>query len=262
MDPIKVFISRKSEDSKWGIELYHYLEANNIVCFDSTISLPKIGSTQFRKTIDEVLEQSQHMILIASKIDFLHSQWVHSEWDAFENEVRSGRKKGNLLLIISKKIKIQDLPITLRQKQIFYLEDKPYQEILPFLGHSGIPKHIKEKHPIQRKQVIKICLAVFTALLLYFFLYPSKTSQTVENDKVTNPDSMFSVTENRFLKKGLDKKVALQEFKKLTLIKPALGYQGAEVFQKKAISTPFMKDTYLAISEELIVFTDSLLNAK
>lgn len=265
---IPIFISRKNEDSNHGKRLHDFLQQHGIESFDSEITLGRIGNGNFREVIDDVLDHTNHMVLIASKLEYISSEWVKAEWDAFENELRSGRKRGNLILLISKKIALSRLPLALRQKQIFYLEDQPFLKMLPYLGlvNIGFDSDGKEKNGTLKKYVYYSFVILILSVLSYFILPDLKPKLSSKpSTSVSIPvdlKSEFETLKNEFLNEGLDKTLVKNKIKEMAIADPAWGYKGAELFQEKATLTPFMQDIYLRISGELIIYTDSIRNAK
>lgn len=57
--------------------------------------------------------------------DYLKSPWVKDEWSTFNNEIREGRKNGNLILLLSDDIEFDKgrLPGQLRQKEIIKMSE-------------------------------------------------------------------------------------------------------------------------------------------
>lgn len=265
---ISIFISRKHEDAHHGKKLHDFLQEQGIACFDSEITLKQMGNGNFREVIDEVLDQTEHMVLIASKLENLKSKWVKAEWDAFENELRSDRKKGNLILLISKKMELSSLPLALRQKQIFYIEDRPYHQMMPYLGRLDYV--FDSKGEVKNKVYNRYLTYGFITLLISIIsiMTLTKLSKTTPKLNVTESLSIeysaedFQKLKVDFLTNGLDKTVVMDQLKKMTFQDLQWGYEGAELFQEKAVLTPFMKDTYIKLSEDLINYTDSLRNAK
>jgi len=125
-----IFISHKSQDFEMSIYLYDYLENNGFKVFLSEISLPKLGSAEYMKQIDEALDTSDHMILIGSSISNILSSWVEAEWRVFINEKRSGRKTGNFITIVSNNIAPADLPISIRYYEVIPFEKNKMNRIL------------------------------------------------------------------------------------------------------------------------------------
>ncbi len=138
-----VFLSRKDQDSGMSKTIYDFLTNHDLKVFDSAISLPEIGISDFRTAIDDAIENSTHMVLIGSSIENISSTWVSSEWKMFENEYRSSNKKGNLLVVLEPGIKPKSLPISLRTKQIIYFDKKNLPILLKYL-----PKSLNEPNPL------------------------------------------------------------------------------------------------------------------
>ena len=88
-----VFISYKSEDELLARRVYEYLLSRGKKVFLSRESLQKIGRDKYADTIYEVLDKTQHFLLVASRIDYISTGWIHDEWEYFTGEVREGRKK-------------------------------------------------------------------------------------------------------------------------------------------------------------------------
>lgn len=99
--------------------------------------LRKLGIADYGKAIDEALDSSAHMIVVCSNPEYLEkekSPYVYSEWHTFTEEIRSGRKKGNLMTVLTDNVKIKDLPIALRNSQSFPLSD--YGSIITYLDYG------------------------------------------------------------------------------------------------------------------------------
>ena len=79
------------------------------------------------KTADEILNHAYEylMILIGSNPDYLKTSWVKDEWRTFNNEIREGRKNGNLILLLADDIAGDKgrLPGQLRQKEIVKMSE-------------------------------------------------------------------------------------------------------------------------------------------
>lgn len=135
MKQYNVFISSKSEDYEYAREIYTFLVDNGISVFFADEELKNNGSSEYSESIDQAIDASPHMIVFASKIDYINSTWVKSEWRAFTNEIRSGRKKGNVITIL-KDIQANSLPLVLRNYQSFSYAN--YQEsILSYIANNN-----------------------------------------------------------------------------------------------------------------------------
>lgn len=150
-----VFISSKSEDYHLAEEVYNFLKTNGLSVFIASEELKKIGEAQYANAIDEVLDDSIHMIVVASSVYNIKSKWVKYEWSTFSNDLKSGYRDGNLLTILSGNIELKTLPASLRHQQSFNFRSYK-DEILDYLN---IDKRC-EQHNIV-KQNTSANIAVF-----------------------------------------------------------------------------------------------------
>lgn len=154
-----VFISSKSEDYHFAEEVYKFLTANGLIVFIASEELKKIGEAQYADTIDDVLDNSTHMIVVASTLSHIKSKWVKYEWSIFSNDLKSGYRNGNLLTILSNNIELRTLPASLRHQQSFHFESYK-DEILDYLqvchkDENHIQQPIKKQSPSTTVAVFK-----------------------------------------------------------------------------------------------------------
>jgi len=146
-----VFISAKSEDYAYAREVYHFLASRGVEVFFSEISLAQLGEADYREAIDSALERAEHMLVVCSTQEHVNSSWVKAEWGAYVNELRSGRKDGNLVTVLAGGMGINELPLTLRQFEVVPFSSDNLFRLLPYLGYNpqqperllklaGIPK--------------------------------------------------------------------------------------------------------------------------
>lgn len=129
-----VFISCKSEDYSYGKKVYDYLESKGIRAFLASQELRNLGDADYGKAIDTALDQSKHLVVVASSAKYTtedFSPYVYYEWHTFAEEKKSGRKKGNILSIVAKDEIRDELPIGLRNYQSFLFDD--YSDIIRYL---------------------------------------------------------------------------------------------------------------------------------
>ena len=117
-----VFISSKSEDYHLAEEVYGFLIKNGLSAFIASEELKKIGEAQYANAIDEALDESVHMVVVASSLNHINSKWVKYEWSIFSNDLKSGYRDGNLLTILSGSIELKTLPPSLRHQQSFHFD--------------------------------------------------------------------------------------------------------------------------------------------
>lgn len=161
MKQYDVFISSKSEDYEYAREIYTFLVNNCISVFFADEELKNNGSSEYSESIDQAIDASTHMIVFASKIDYINSTWVKSEWRAFTNEIRSDRKKGNIITIL-KDIQANSLPLVLRNYQSFSYAN--YQEsILSYIINNN---EVKSTLPNSRPTKIYVIIKKHVALVV------------------------------------------------------------------------------------------------
>ena len=117
-----VFISSKSEDYHLAEKVYDFLTAKGLSVFLASKILEKLGESEYASKIDEVLDNSTHLIVVSSKLDHINSKWVKYEWSLFSSDLKSGYRQGNLLTILSNSIELKNLPASLRHRQSFRLD--------------------------------------------------------------------------------------------------------------------------------------------
>lgn len=95
-----VFISCKSEDYIYAEGIYKYLKDNGIKVFLASTELRRLGESEYRKAISTALKAAHHMIVFASKPEYIDARWVYYEWDMFVNAKLKGFKPGNIVTIL------------------------------------------------------------------------------------------------------------------------------------------------------------------
>ena len=129
-----IFISKSSKDAAAARTVYDHLTGYGLRVFLSEVSLMEKGQADFGKAIDHALEECQHLVVVASSTENLDSKWVEAEWRAFLNELRSGRKKGNVLTVLVGDLTVADLPVSLRPFQVERLTEAGLQAVAKFVS--------------------------------------------------------------------------------------------------------------------------------
>lgn len=112
-----VFVSANSADYPQAQVAYEALLQAGLRVFFAKVELPEMGDSDYRKAISRALEGSHHLLVVTTSRGHVESQWVEYEWGTFLNEKRSGRKTGNLAILLCGTMRIDELPIDLRQYQ-------------------------------------------------------------------------------------------------------------------------------------------------
>jgi hypothetical protein len=130
-----IFLSAKSEDYVSANRVYTHLTDHGYSVFFSDQTLPRMGNSDYRREIDRALEQAKHLVVVTSRKEYVESKWVEAEWGSFINEKRSGRKDGNIIVVLAGSMQIGDLPISLRSFETRFLDNpKTLEQILNYLS--------------------------------------------------------------------------------------------------------------------------------
>lgn len=135
-----VFISCKSEDYKLAEEIYDYLESVGIHTFLASKELRQLADSEYRRSITKALESAYHMIIFASKAEYIESEWVYYEWDMFINAKLKKKKEGQIVTILNG-VRTDDINIALWKYESFTIDD--YKEKI--LSYIETPNSIKRK---------------------------------------------------------------------------------------------------------------------
>lgn len=155
-----VFISSKSEDYHLAEDVYDFLRSKGLSVFIASEELKKIGEAHFSYAIDDVLDHSIHMVVVASSVEYIKSKWVKYEWSTFSNDLKSGYRSGNLITILSTSIELKSLPASLRHQQSFQIENYK-DDILDYLPVVRDVASSLIQEPPKDKEIIEISTAVF-----------------------------------------------------------------------------------------------------
>jgi len=144
-----VFISHKSEDQQLAVDLSEFLRSQGLRVFNSSQTLAEIANSNYRQAIDQAIDHSAHMIVVASSLVNIESDWVAFEWGAFANDIRSG-KEANLLTICNFDIQRSELPIGLRVHELFHYTPGDFERLMPYcLSHLKDETHTVKKLPLK-----------------------------------------------------------------------------------------------------------------
>jgi hypothetical protein len=130
---LRVFICAKSEDYTEAGMLYEFFSARGIRAFFSPRSLPKLGAADFRRQIDDALESAVHLVVVTSSAANVRSKWVEAEWSMFLNEMRSGRKSGNVVTLLCGDCRAEDLPLSLRSQEALPFCPEAFEKLLSYV---------------------------------------------------------------------------------------------------------------------------------
>lgn len=143
----------RTEDSLIAEALYDLLKAQGLRVFYSNKVLNEVGAAAYKNTIEEALENSQVLISIATKLDYLLSQWVSYERESFHNDILSGRKTNACIVPFIKNISGLDVPRSLRNYQTFQIGINSNGEVVDFVKKFLKQEDKKESFAIHHEEV-------------------------------------------------------------------------------------------------------------
>ena len=123
-----------TKDYSIAKELYNALTKAHIDAFFSDISLLSAARADYKQKIDEELDMASILIVVATSVQYVNSNWVRYEWDSFYNDILSEKKKG-VLLSLTDGVDIRDFPRTLRQTQSFQYAENGIIKTITFINN-------------------------------------------------------------------------------------------------------------------------------
>lgn len=159
-------------------DVYEFLCSNGINVFFADKQLMQLGASDYSDVIDNVIDNVTHMIVIGSTKKHIESKWVKTEWRAFTDEKRAGRKNGNILTILDGVIPAE-LPLALRHVQSFS-KNNYKDNILQYLTKGNVLSPNKLSKTANNFQLFfengpkcyipKISLILFLSIMSMLFL--------------------------------------------------------------------------------------------
>ncbi|HML60277.1 MAG TPA: TIR domain-containing protein [Solidesulfovibrio sp.] len=140
MSKWNVFISKKSEDFAFAKQVYDMLVANGSKVFLSEISIPEENRADYQETVEQAIDQCEHMVVVASSHENIVSPWVKEEWRIFLSDLRCGRKTGNIVTVLAGGMTVDDLPSGLRIRQSLRLDSHGLSELLHYVKSKAAPQ--------------------------------------------------------------------------------------------------------------------------
>lgn len=197
----QVFVSCKVTDSRgnktrdWELarNIYELLKENSINAFMSTLSIIETGNSNYQEEIDFALGKAKVLIVVATSPDHLESGWVKHEWETFQNEVNSDRKRRCQIVVFVENIPVSSLPLGLRRLTVISEGPGALDQLLSFVKNAL--KYANGSNPkevpflIQRRKkksiwiftsIAVICLLVVLGALAFYISQNSLYEKLVE----------------------------------------------------------------------------------
>lgn len=117
-------------------EVYNFLSSRGLSVFFSQVSLERVGTSEYKQTIDDALQSSRVLVAVGTSAENLASQWVRYEWDGFLNDVLGGFKPDGKVFAYVSQMPIASLPWALRHCQIFEHSARSLAALYDFIANA------------------------------------------------------------------------------------------------------------------------------
>ena len=143
----------RTEDSFIAERLYELFKEQGLNVFYSNKVLNELGAASYKKEIEEALENSSVLVSVATKKEFLESQWVAYERESFHNDILSGRKVKACIVPFLKGITGLDVPRSLRNYQTFQIGISSNGEVVDFVKKFLKSEDKKESFEFHKEEI-------------------------------------------------------------------------------------------------------------
>ena len=144
MKKTDVFISYKhhaedgevSKDYYVAKELYEALTEAGISTFFSDETIFRLGISDYKKAIDNALDNTHVLIVLATDIDYLSSGWIEYEYETFCEDILSGRNPTGIIVSYTDGINSKKMPRTLARFQNFDMKKNPVEKLVAYVKNN------------------------------------------------------------------------------------------------------------------------------
>ena len=143
----------RTEDSFIAERLYELFKEQGLNVFYSNKVLNELWAASYKKEIEEALENSSVLVSVATKKEFLESQWVAYERESFHNDILSGRKVKACIVPFLKGITGLDVPRSLRNYQTFQIGISSNGEVVDFVKKFLKSEDKKESFDFHKEEI-------------------------------------------------------------------------------------------------------------
>lgn len=194
----EVFISFKNtdrngdrtKDSSLARELYEELVLRGVNAFFSNSTLLSLGQSIYKRSIDEALESTKILVVLASCTEYLESEWVKYEWESFHQDILSGMKAGAQIVPYFGGFTREETPRSLRDFQTFNMNAHTPSDVADFVVNalSAYDAQRKQMGVENERQAISIKSKISTNKVRQS-LYTSDSDREYERLKVQSKNT-------------------------------------------------------------------------
>ena len=124
---------RQTRDAELARSLHEVLMGKGIQTFFSNSTLLTLGQSVYKRAIDEALESTKILVVIATCEEYLNSEWVRYEWESFHQDILSGMKQNSQIVPYLGSISRERTPRSLRDFQTFNTEAHSVDDVAAFV---------------------------------------------------------------------------------------------------------------------------------
>jgi SAM-dependent methyltransferase len=143
------FDGRPTEDVRIAEQLYAEFNKMGISAFYSNVKLLELGAATYKRSIEQALDQARVLIIIASDLAYLDTEWLSYERESFHDDILSGRKKNACIIPYIVNSTSSEVPRSLRGYEIFDIRSATVDTIAQFTVnflHNNSTSHHEEFH--------------------------------------------------------------------------------------------------------------------
>lgn len=113
-----------------------FLRRRGFSVFMSLDSLEQLGKSAYMDAIESALQKAKVLIAVGTSVENLSSRWVKHEWHSFHQDIIEGFKPGGELFTVVDGVGQRNLPLALRQRQVFPFSEEGLESLARFLGRN------------------------------------------------------------------------------------------------------------------------------
>lgn len=133
-----VFIAHKTADLEYARQVYEWLVSQNYAVFFTGETSREATDPRFQREIDEGLETSAHLIVVASAAAHVAQGWVESEWRKFELlRMDDAQHRRHIIPVLCGSMRPEQLPLGLRSFAALRIDTPGWQPKLLRLLQQG-----------------------------------------------------------------------------------------------------------------------------
>jgi len=129
------FDGNQTEDVRVAEQMYSEFNRMGISAFYSNVKLLELGAATYKRSIEQALDEARVLIIIASDLAYLDTEWLSYEREYFHDDILSGRKKNACIIPYIVNSTSSEVPRSLRGYEIFDYNSTPASTVTQFAAN-------------------------------------------------------------------------------------------------------------------------------